>query len=363
MRKFLRLACRRWLPAWMLALGAVSSWAGPYQVGVYYFPGWRDNTPGSPSMHPWDPIKLYPERKPLLGWYREGDDNIMRQQLDWMAAYGIQYVVFDWYMGPPGNTVYLDHALQAYLRAPERADVKFSLLWANHSRFPASLADWDGLVRYWSANYFPRPEFLKIDGHPVLFVFSADMLEAQAKTFGQTTQSLLARAQSIVQAAGGQSVQFIAGTGASAPFISATAKAEGYSGFSAYNYQQGPADTHMSHSYAELDQGYRAQWQLFAQKADLPLIVPATSGWDKRPWGGTTADRQHDNSESSPEQFRQHLQAARARMDSGPWQSRKYAVICCWNEYGEGSFIEPTEQGRFQYLEQVKAVFGGGAQR
>ena len=345
--------------AW-LAASAGPALAQSYQVGVYYFPGWRDNTPGSPSMHPWEPIKPYPERKPLLGWYHEGDDAVMRQQLDWMAGYGIQYVVFDWYMGPPGNTVYLDHALQAYLRAPQRAQVKFSLLWANHGKFPASLGDWEGMVRYWSANYFPRPEFLKQDGHPVVFVFSADMLESQAKTFGQSAQSLLARAQAIVAAQGMPDILFVAGTGAAKPFISGGAKAAGYGAFSTYNYQQGPADAHPSASYAELDRGYRAHWQGFAQQGDLPLIVPTTSGWDKRPWGGTVSYPAHDHSESTPEQFRQHLQAARDWMDASPWPTRKYAVICCWNEFGEGSFIEPTEQGRFQYLEQVKAVFGGG---
>ncbi|WP_199154790.1 glycoside hydrolase family 99-like domain-containing protein [Chromobacterium sp. ASV23] len=350
---------RHVLAALLFAVCAGQAAAGSYQLGVYYFPGWRDNTPGSPSMHPWDPIKPYPERKPLLGWYHEGDDAVMRQQLDWMAAYGITFVAFDWYMGPPGNTVYLDHALQAYLRAPERSNVKFSLLWANHSKFPASLSDWDGMIRYWEANYFSRPEFLKMDGHPVVFVFSADMLESQAKTFGQTSQALLARAQSIVAEAGGASIQFVAGTGATTPFISSTAKADGYGAFSTYNYQQGPADPHLSYSYDELDQGYRAHWQGFAQKGNLPLIVPTTSGWDKQPWGGTTGYPQHDHSESTPEQFRQHLQAAKALMDGGPWQAHKYAVICCWNEYGEGSFIEPTEMGGFQYLQQVKAVFGG----
>ncbi|UTH74021.1 glycoside hydrolase family 99-like domain-containing protein [Chromobacterium sp. IIBBL 290-4] len=348
------------LMAGALAGLVAAAMAAPYQVGVYYFPGWRDNTPGSPSMHPWEPIKPYPARKPLLGWYHEGDDAVMSKQLGWMSSYGINYVVFDWYMGPPNDTVYLDHALQAYLRAPERAEVKFSLLWANHGNFPTSLTDWDGMIRYWRDHYFPRAEFLKMDGHPVVFVFSADMLESQAKTFGQTAKSLLARAQTLAMEKGGASINFVAGSGASAPFLSGGAKAAGYSAFSTYNYQQGPGDTHASHSYAELDQGYRAQWQGFANYSNLPLIVPTTSGWDKRPWGGTKGDAQHDLSESAPAQFKQHLQAAKDWLDAHPGLSaNKSLVICCWNEFGEGSFIEPTEQGGFQYLEQVKAVFGG----
>ena len=32
-------------------------------------------------------------------------------------------------------------------------------------------------------------------------------------------------------------------------------------------------------------------------------------------------------------------------------------IICCWNEYGEGSYIEPTKAFGMQYLERVKKVF------
>jgi hypothetical protein len=39
---------------------------GPIEVGAYYFPGWR-------SAGQWQPIRGYPERRPALGWYREGE--------------------------------------------------------------------------------------------------------------------------------------------------------------------------------------------------------------------------------------------------------------------------------------------------
>ena len=37
---------------------------------------------------------------------------------------------------------------------------------------------------------------------------------------------------------------------------------------------------------------------------------------------------------------------------------RSNRVICCWNEFGEGSYIEPTKKDGFSYLEKVKKVFG-----
>jgi hypothetical protein len=32
-------------------------------------------------------------------------------------------------------------------------------------------------------------------------------------------------------------------------------------------------------------------------------------------------------------------------------------MICCWNEYLEGNYIEPTEGHGFRYLEAIKEVF------
>ena len=53
-----------------------------------------------------------------------------------------------------------------------------------------------------------------------------------------------------------------------------------------------------------------------------------------------------------------HLLAARQFMDANPTLTRRTGVICCWNEFGEGSFIEPTKVDGLKYLEQIRAVFG-----
>lgn len=356
------LAVRLWQKhalAGLVVLGLLlcggPGFAGGYQIGVYYFPGWKDGQLGAPSPQPWEAIKAFPARKPLLGWYEEGSDAVMRQQLAWMRAYGIDYVVFDSYFGIEGKA-YLEHALQAYLRAPRHERIKFSILWANHAKVPRNFEHWEAMIRYWAKHYFSQPDFLQLDGKPVVFVFSAGALKKQAGTFGATSRDLLDKAQAIAQEAGFTGIHFVAGTGANEPMIT-YAQAAGYESFSAYNYHQGPGDTFQSHSYSELDQGYRKHWQHFAAKGNLPLIVPMTSGWDKRPWGGSK-DPWHDNSLSTPKEFRKHLEAAKAFMDDHPILTRKMGVICCWNEYGEGSFIEPAEKLGFDYLEQVKKTFG-----
>jgi hypothetical protein len=329
-----------------------------YRIGVYYFPGWKDNLPHAPSLHPWEPIKKFPERKPLLGWYKEGSKEIMRKQIDWMHEYGISFIAFDWYFTKEHKEV-LGHALSAYLDAPNRGKEQFSLLWANHTNYPSSLDDWDAMVNCWINDYLPRREFLKIDGKPVIFVFSADALVRDAARFGKTSGDLIARAQTLAREHGLPGIYFVACTGARSPMIDRDAKASGYSAFSAYNYWGGPASAAVSHTFTELDYDYREHWERFARKGNLPLIVPMISGWDRRPWG-PSSDPLHDNCLSTPEEFRTHLSAAKSFMDAHPLPSGdEMGIICAWNEFGEGSFIEPTESHGFAYLEQIRDVFGG----
>ena len=45
-------------------------------------------------------------------------------------------------------------------------------------------------------------------------------------------------------------------------------------------------------------------------------------------------------------------------IDVRPEKTLRMGVICCWNEYGEGSFIEPTKRMGKELLERVRAVFG-----
>lgn len=347
------------LVLFLIVIVAVPAASHAYDIGVFYFPGWKDRQVGAPSTLPWEPIKRFPERKPLLGWYDEGGDAVMKQQIEWMHDYGIKFVVFDTYFG--GGRAYLEHALSAYMRAPNRAKLKFSILWANHDLTPKTRADWDAMVRYWVKYYFQRPEFMRVDGMPVVFIFSAEHLQKRAAAFGSGAKELLDGAQALARSAGLPGIFFVAGTGAFVPMISSHAKSAGYAAFSAYNYHQGPDSSVPSHSYKELDSGYQGHWRRFADKGTLPLIVPMISGWNKKPWGGSR-DVLHDNSIATPGEFRKHLEAAKGFMDANTSLTRRMGVICCWNEYGEGSFVEPTERMGFSYLEQIRAVFGAKPQ-
>jgi hypothetical protein len=81
----------------------------PYEVGVFYFPGWD-------SMSRWRPIFDYPKRKPVLGWYDEANPECADWQIKWAVEHGITFFMVDWYWCQ-GNR-HLEHWVHdAYMKA------------------------------------------------------------------------------------------------------------------------------------------------------------------------------------------------------------------------------------------------------
>lgn len=346
------------LPLFMTLNSPVSQ-AEEIKVGVYYYPGWKDNQIGGAYPLPWEKIKPYPEREPLLGWYKEGDVSVAEQQIQWMKKYGIDYVVFDSYFTNTGGAQ-LEHALDAFLKAPSNNKLDFAILWANHSgKVPSSNYSFGRIVKGWIANYFQKENYLKINGMPVVFVFSSEGLESTASSFSSSSAELFEHAQQLAISAGYKGIYFVGGAWPGKSVLS-LAQQDAYSAYSAYNYHSGVSAGKVvaySHSYSELIAGYLFSWKWFGKYVNKPYIIPVTSGWDKRAWGGTKGDPLHDNSFSSPAEFESHLQDAKNIIDKGGENVMKNVLICCWNEFGEGSYIEPTKQYHMQYLEAINRVF------
>ena len=344
----------------MFLLWAKVSLAQPYQIGVYYFPGWKANQVGNAHTKPWDLIKPFPDREPLLGWYEEDQPGVMKQQLKWMREAGLSFVVFDWLWGPD-NKPYLDHGVNAYLAETDKQGMSFAILWANHTDYIFSKSQFSALFNFWSQRYFSNPNYLRIDGKPAVFIFSAQVLVKNAQKIGITVPQLLAMADVYAKRAGLPGIALIGGIPANVGGDFDYSPKSGFAAFSAYNLH-GPATRsyepgrHLSHSYAELDAGYQDHWNWMLTKTSSPYILPITAGWDKRPWGGSK-DPLHDQSRPSAQQFQEHLKAAKLFLDRDFEKTKGMGVICCWNEFGEGSFIEPTKGQQLMFIEQIKLVF------
>ncbi|EIX9168578.1 glycoside hydrolase family 99-like domain-containing protein [Klebsiella pneumoniae] len=326
--------------------------AGSLDVGVYYYPGWN-----KPGVKVWEPIKKYPEREPILGWYQDGDDNIIQKQLAWMEKYGVTYIAYDWYWDENTGVKNRTFAIDAYLRNSQATNVKFALLWANHTNTPKNSKEFDNIVNYWIDNYFKSSKYFTINRRPVVFVFSPQRLEMDGHKFNMDVPSLLKRARLLGNKKGLKDIYFVASTGYDENNnLIYKYPPNSYDAVSAYNYHIGISNgipKKNSYSYQELIAGYKYTWNKILSDSDLPYIIPVSSGWDRRPWGGSIPP-EHDMSYGNPKEFGNMLSEAKEEIKLHQDKALNNIIICCWNEYGEGSYIEPSKKYGFKFLDEIQ---------
>jgi hypothetical protein len=116
--------------------------------------------------------------------------------------------------------------------------------------------------------------------------------------------------------------------------------------------------------YVRARQEYFDYWQSIERQIRLPYIPNVTMGWDPSP--RTVQSDRYVNagypftpilSENTPEQFEVALQAAKERLMLRR-DDPKILTINAWNEWTEGSYLEPDTETGLAYLQAVKRVLG-----
>ena len=319
---------------------------GPYEVGVYYFPGWNTDSR-------WHPIRRFPERKPALGWYREGDPEVADWHIKWAVEHGITFFAYDWYWSAGARQ--LEHALhQGFFQARYRHLLKFCLLWANHNPPGThSIEDSRAVARYWIEHYLRRPEYLRIQGRPLLIVFSPYNLTSDLGPEG-ARRALEAMREECRHA--GLPPLLIAACVSGFQDVAS----QGYDAVTAYTWPSlGVHNDERRAPYESLLPGYLQQWERLRDLSRVPVLLPICGGWDSRPWHGESALVRHDR---SPALFQRHLQDARRLLVNGPARTNLLPAVLieAWNEWGEGAYIEPHQEHGFAYLDAIRDVFVPG---
>ena len=320
---------------------------GPWEVGAYYFPGWK-------TASQWQPIRRFPERRPVLGWYREGDPEVADWHIKWAVEHGLTFFAYDWYWSQGARQ--LEHGLHdGYFKARYRHLLKFCLLWANHNPpHTSSREDCLAVTRYWIENYFGRPEHLVMDGKPAVIIFSTDRLRQDLGSAG--VKEAFEAMRAACRKAGLKGLYLVACVGDAGG--ARLAAAEGYDSVTAYNWPGlGMSGQGNRAPFEGLLEGYRRHWEHLLEQSPIPLApVPVCGGWDSRPWHGENNLVRFGR---TPALFQRHLLDAKRLLETGDPKSgpRNLVLVEAWNEWGEGSYIEPHTEFGFGYLDAIRAVF------
>ncbi|MBN1899866.1 glycoside hydrolase family 99-like domain-containing protein [Candidatus Sumerlaeota bacterium] len=360
----------------------VTSRTQDVQVAVFYFPQWH-KTPGDDGdvFAEWKQIKEARPRFeghdqpkiPLWGFCDEADPEIMAKKIDAAADHGIDVFIFDWYYHAEGKYkgTFLERALnEGFLKAPNNRRISFCLMWANHglgTDSPGELnrTEFDKMIPHIINDYFTHPSYWKIDGKVVFSIYEIDTfikglggLEGAAEALGYFNE------QAISAGLKGVHFNIIDMHLQLHENPSEITKKLGAESVTSYiwvhrvGFKDFPATDYDFFSYH-----YFERWDREKDLFGVPYFPNVTMGWDPTP--RMAPDARHDGSGypntpiisgNTPEKFRQALEKARERASKLPVNQR-IITINAWNEWGEGSYLEPDTKNKFAYLEAIGDVF------
>ena len=364
--------------------------AEPHQVAVYYFPnyhlapqnearygqGWTEWTLLRAAT-PRFPGHLQP-KVPAWGYEDESDPKVMARKIAAAADHGITAFIFDWYWYD--GKLFLEKALNdGFLKAAKPGGLKFALMWANHNWmeiFPAkdgirqdliypgavSREVFDTLTDHVIRDYFLHPNYWKIDGKPYFSIY-------ETRTFIHGLGGLSQAGEALddfrakVRKAGLPGLHLNA-VGWGNQVTPAVIKALGIDSVTSYCWaHHAGMDEHPATPYPAYVERSAASWEQQKKRWPVPYYPNVSMGWDSSP--RTTQSDPLNNQGypytnvlvgNTPEEFKKSLQRAKAFLDADP-SGPRILTINAWNEWTEGSYLEPDTLHGMKYLEAIREVF------
>jgi hypothetical protein len=368
-------------------------------VACYYFPNYHHSDSRNQKLkgNDWSEWELVKEAKPrfenhhqpnvpLWGYTDESDPKAMAQKIEAAVSHGIDAFIFDWYWYDDGS--FLERGLDnGFLKAPNNNRIKFSLMWANHDwidihpykmgserkvLYPGKIKNktFDQICEHVINEYFKHPSYWKIDGKPYFSIYELNKL---MDSFGsiEATRAALDEFRHKARTAGFPDIHLNAvvwGRSILPGEEKATDPAFvveklGFDSITSYVWIHHVGLPEMQTDFSYVQNKYFEYWTKAEKMFHAPYFPNVTMGWDSSPrahqddeFGNFGYPFMHTIAGNTPEKFQQALLATKERMEksSGP----HILTINCWNEWTEGSYLEPDTISKMAYLKAVNNVFG-----
>jgi len=324
---------------------------GDLLIGAHYCPLWKQGS----RAGGWEQIEPYPEREPALGWYDEDNPEVTDWEIRWALEHGIRYFVYCWYRHGQNKPVehFLGHAIHDGLFTSRYGkQFQFAIMWENQSKGHAGVASEEDLLQnllpYWIETYFKRPEYLKVDGKPLLFIYRPEYLVDDLGGVGKV-RSAVDRMREACKAAGLTGLTILGEhRGAeTAPLKLMVEEGLDYSFAYCWPVANPPTP----------EDGIRQQeafWQAWQQAGVLPYLLTLSMGWDSTPWHYSFSKWRLPPADF--ERLCERAKVAAAALPAGSL-GRRLILLDNWNEFGEGHYIAPHRQYGFGYLDAVRNAF------
>ena len=327
------------------------------RLGAWYYGGWSfpADSKGytfqiSPSL-----VTKFSEREPIWGW-REDPPGVMESQIDYAANGGLSFWGFCWYenslLSDSITMNNLNNALDNFLQSPNKNRLDFFLISCN----PVSNVSWSKVCNR-TIVYFKEPNYLKVDGKPIMTFFNADEIISDLGGISNTKNAIdLYR-----QRARNSGVGEILIGSATSPNLDQSKYAKcGFDFLFAYNNANYGRINAGANDYSNLETGELRIWNNISSETSLPFIATVGTGYDMRPWATdhpTLPASDFWYTGVTPAKIGAHL---RSGLQWTKNNSQKVLdnllFIYAWNENGEGSWLTPTKSEANARLDTIQNV-------
>ena len=321
-------------------------------TAMVMYPMWRE------GMHyGWDTISPYAdERKPVMGYYTEGQREVSDWQNKWLIEHGIDYAIYPFVrpseykvneslVGEPiKSPVRGEDLMDGYMNSYYKDDIDFAIMLSQFSTDKYKDADdfVEHAVPYIKEYFFKNPSYKVINNKLPVFNYS----------IGNTSNAL----------GGYQGIQKIADA------LNNAAKDLGYDGI----IYCADAATGTGHTtVSNINRDYVRIWNYTKNIGSVGALkvhvdgeynhsasyIPSISvGFDDTPWRDSSSEMM---SAEDVKELCQYVED-HAKFKA---ESEKMVVFTCWNEYGEGHFFSPSTKEGFGYLNAIRDVFTSSGEK
>lgn len=369
------------------ARGAVAG-TGPATVLAYYYPQWHVDRVNE-SIHgagwtEWPLVRAARPRfaghvqpkQPLWGAVDEASPAVAGRAVGAALDHGIDGFIVDWYWYD--NQPFLHRALdEGLLRADRMPEFRFALMWANHDwndLYPARSGPQATLLpapnsryharcafRHVIERYLTHPSYWRIDGAAYFSLYDVPAFVA-GMGGPAAAADVLAGFRAAAAAAGVGDLHLNGVVNFQIADPGAMATRLGFDSVTHYTWWHHPDagfDTFPTTSYPAVHARAREVWREFDAALPVPYLPNVTVGWDPSPRTTDWHMRGEDGypytsllADNSPDAVGAALRDALAFVADRP--GHRVVTVNAWNEWTEGSFLEPERQYGFGYLEAVR---------
>jgi hypothetical protein len=372
---------------------------GKITVAAYYFPNYHTDDPRNiankgAGWSEWELVKAARPRfpghhqpnVPAWGYTDEKNPAVMEKKIEAAATHGIDCFIFDWYIYEDGP--FLNRCIdEGFLKAGNCSQIKFALMWANHDWFDiqpysrgakqkllytgkVSPKRFDEICDLVIREYFTKPNYWKIEGKAYFSVYDVQKF---VESFGnrQAAKAAMDRMREKAIAAGLKGVHWNLVSwgnpilpGEKAPSdISELIRDLGFNSATSYVWIHHTILPERQTDYNWVRDQYFAYWDKVKKIYGVPYFPNVSMGWDSSPrcdikseWANVGYPFTNTIGNNTPENFKTALRITRDKLMADP-NGPRIMNINSWNEWTEGSYLEPDSVHGMAYLEAIKEVF------